>query len=177
MLKEFKQFLVRGNVVDLAIGVVIGASFSALVNALVKDILTPLIAAIAKKPDFSGIFFVLNGNKFLYGDFLNALISFGLIAFTVFFSFSRLRFLTMASASTMAFRVVALGTLTSKGRRCSSATRSRSSRMASEMDRPMASRASVARFLVRVSMRARTKVSAVLMGNLPKGGFAPTLEV
>ena len=85
MLKEFKQFLLRGNVVDLAVGVVVGAAFGTVVNALVKDILTPLIAAIYKVPDFSGLTFSINGSQFLYGDFVNALISFLLVATAVFF--------------------------------------------------------------------------------------------
>ncbi len=85
MLKEFKQFLLRGNVVDLSVGVVIGAAFGTVVAALVKDILTPLIAAIAKLPDFSGLFFTLNGSKFMYGDFVNAFVSFLLVAAAVFF--------------------------------------------------------------------------------------------
>jgi large conductance mechanosensitive channel len=85
MLKEFKQFLVRGNVVDLSVGVVIGASFGAIVTALVKDILTPFIGAVANVPDFSSLFFTINDSKFMYGDFLNALISFFLVACTVFF--------------------------------------------------------------------------------------------
>lgn len=85
MLKEFKQFLLRGNVVDLAVGVVIGASFGAVVNALVSDILTPFIAAIAKVPDFSGLLFTINGSKFMYGHLLNVLISFVLVAGAVFF--------------------------------------------------------------------------------------------
>lgn len=85
MLKEFKRFLLRGNVVDLAVGVVIGAAFGAVVTALVKDILTPLISAIAKIPDFSGLSFTFNGSQFVYGNFINALISFLLIATAVFF--------------------------------------------------------------------------------------------
>jgi large conductance mechanosensitive channel len=85
MLKEFKQFLLRGNVVDLAVGVVIGAAFGAVVTALVKDLLTPLIGAIAKVPDFSGLAFTLNGSKFLYGEFINAIISFLLVAAAIFF--------------------------------------------------------------------------------------------
>lgn len=85
MLKEFKQFLLRGNVVDLAVGVVIGAAFGTIVSALVADLLTPLIAAIAKVPDFSGLFFTLNGSKFMYGHFINAVISFILVASSVFF--------------------------------------------------------------------------------------------
>ncbi|MBP7006957.1 MAG: large conductance mechanosensitive channel protein MscL [Candidatus Pacebacteria bacterium] len=85
MLKEFKQFLLRGNVVDLAVGVVIGAAFGTIVSALVSDLLTPLIAAIAKLPDFSGLVFTINGSKFMIGHFLNALISFVLVASAVFF--------------------------------------------------------------------------------------------
>jgi large conductance mechanosensitive channel len=85
MLKGFKQFVLRGNVVDLAVGVVVGASFSNIVNALVKDLLTPLVGAIVKTPDFSGLFFAIRGSKFMYGDFLNALISFLLIALAVYF--------------------------------------------------------------------------------------------
>lgn len=85
MLKEFKQFLLRGNVVDLAVGVVIGAAFGTIVSALVSDLLTPLIAAIAKVPDFSGLVFTINESKFMIGHFLNALISFVLVASAVFF--------------------------------------------------------------------------------------------
>lgn len=85
MLKEFKQFLLRGNVVDLAVGVVVGAAFGTIVNALVTDLLTPLIAAIAKVPDFSGLSFTLNGSQFMYGHFINAIISFILVASAVFF--------------------------------------------------------------------------------------------
>jgi large conductance mechanosensitive channel len=85
MLKDFKQFLLRGNVVDLAVGVVIGAAFGAIVSALVADLLTPLIAAIAKVPDFSGLTFTVNGSKFMIGHFINALISFLLVASAVFF--------------------------------------------------------------------------------------------
>ncbi len=85
MLKEFKQFLLRGNVVDLAVGVVVGAAFGTIVSALVSDILTPLIAAIAKVPDFSAFAFTINGSKFMLGHFINALISFVLVAGAVFF--------------------------------------------------------------------------------------------
>ncbi|MCX6754332.1 MAG: large conductance mechanosensitive channel protein MscL [Candidatus Nomurabacteria bacterium] len=85
MLKEFKQFLLRGNVVDLAVGVVIGAAFGTIVIALVSDLLTPLIAAIIKAPDFSELFFTVNGSKFMFGHFINALISFTLVASSVFF--------------------------------------------------------------------------------------------
>ncbi|MDB5238181.1 MAG: large conductance mechanosensitive channel protein [Candidatus Kaiserbacteria bacterium] len=85
MLREFKQFLLRGNVVDLAVGVVVGAAFGTVVNALVKDLLTPFIAAIAKVPDFSSLVFTIHGSKFMYGDFLNAFISFLLVASAIFF--------------------------------------------------------------------------------------------
>ena len=85
MFNEFKQFLLRGNVVDLAVGVVVGAAFGTVVTALVKDILTPLIASIITVPDFSGLSFTINGSKFLYGDFINSLISFLLAATAVFF--------------------------------------------------------------------------------------------
>jgi len=84
-LKGFKQFILRGNAVDLAVGVVIGAGFSGLVNSLVKDLITPLVAAIFKSADFSNLSFTLNGSKFLYGDFINALISFVLVALVVYF--------------------------------------------------------------------------------------------
>ena len=85
MLKEFKQFLLRGNVVDLAVGVVVGAAFGTIVSALVSDLLTPLIAAIVKVPDFGELVFTLNGSQFMYGHFINALISFILVAAAVFF--------------------------------------------------------------------------------------------
>lgn len=85
MLKEFKQFLLRGNVVDLAVGVVVGAAFGTVVTALVSDLLTPFIAAIARVPDFSGIAFTINGSRFMIGHFINALISFVLVAAAIFF--------------------------------------------------------------------------------------------
>jgi large conductance mechanosensitive channel len=85
MFKGFKNFILRGNVVDLAVGVVIGAAFSNIVSALVKDLLTPFIGAIAKVPDFSGLAFMINGSKFMYGDFINAFISFLLVAAAVYF--------------------------------------------------------------------------------------------
>jgi large conductance mechanosensitive channel len=83
-MKGFKLFLLRGNVLDLAVAVVIGVAFGAVVTALVKDLVTPLIAAIAGKPDFSAIVFEVNGSKFLLGDFLNALLSFLLIGAAVY---------------------------------------------------------------------------------------------
>ena len=85
MLSGFKQFILRGNVVDLAVGVVIGAAFGGVVTALTMDLLTPLIAAIVKAPDFSGLSWTLNGSTFHYGDFVNALISFILVAGAVYF--------------------------------------------------------------------------------------------
>lgn len=85
MFKGFRDFVLRGNVVDLAVGVVIGAAFGTVVSAFVKDLLTPIIAAIVKKPDFSGFSFEFNGAKFLYGDFMNAIISFLLIAAAVYY--------------------------------------------------------------------------------------------
>ena len=85
MLKGFREFLLRGNVVDLAVAVVMGGAFGALVAALVKDLLTPLIAAIIGKPDFSAIAFEVNGSRFLIGDFINALVAFILIAAAVYF--------------------------------------------------------------------------------------------
>jgi large conductance mechanosensitive channel len=84
-MRGFKQFLLRGNVVDLAVGVVIGAAFAGLVGAIVKDLLTPLISAVGKLPDFSGMFFAVNGSKFLYGDFINATLAFLIAALSVYF--------------------------------------------------------------------------------------------
>jgi len=85
MFKGFRQFLLRGNVVDMAVGVVIGAAFGAVVTGFVKDLLTPLIAAIVKQPDFSSLTFMVNGSKFAYGDFLNAFVAFLLVAGAVYF--------------------------------------------------------------------------------------------
>jgi large conductance mechanosensitive channel len=85
MLKEFRQFLFRGNIVDLAVAVVIGTAFVAVVNGFVADILTPIIAAIFGKPDFSALTFTINGSVFKYGDFLNLLIAFVSVAAAVFF--------------------------------------------------------------------------------------------
>lgn len=87
MLKGFRNFVLRGNVVDLAVAVIIGAAFTQIVNALVKDLINPLIAATVRKPDFSAFTFTVHGGKFLYGDFLNQLISFLLISATVYFFF------------------------------------------------------------------------------------------
>ncbi len=85
MLKDFRKFILRGNVVDLAVAVVIGAAFGAIVTALVSDLVTPAIAAIGGQPDFSGLVFTINGSEFKYGHFLNAVISFLLIATVIFF--------------------------------------------------------------------------------------------
>jgi len=85
MLKGFRDFIMRGNVVDLAVAVVIGAAFGAMITAFVADIITPLIAAIAGKPDFSGLTFTINSSKFLYGAFINAIIAFLLIAAAIYF--------------------------------------------------------------------------------------------
>ncbi len=85
MLKGFREFVLRGNVVDMAVGVVIGAAFGTIVTAFVKDLLTPLIAALVGKPDFSAYVFEINGSKFLYGDFVNAVIAFVLVAAAVYY--------------------------------------------------------------------------------------------
>jgi large conductance mechanosensitive channel len=84
-MKGFKAFLLRGNVVDLAIAVVIGVAFGAVVTAFVKDLITPLIAAIGGKPDFAGLYFTVNHSKFLYGDFINAIVAFLIIAAVIYF--------------------------------------------------------------------------------------------
>lgn len=85
MIREFRQFLLRGNVVDLAVAVVIGAAFGGVVKAMVEDLMTPLIAAAGGTPDFSALKLPINGSAILYGDFLNAVIAFLIIAAVVFF--------------------------------------------------------------------------------------------
>ena len=85
-MQGFKQFLLRGNVVDMAVGIVIGAAFGTVVASFVKDLLTPLIGAIVHAPDFSRIAFTLNGSRILIGDFINAMISFLIIAAAVYFA-------------------------------------------------------------------------------------------
>jgi len=85
MFKGFRDFVLRGNVVDLAVGVVMGAAFGTVVAAFVKDLLTPIIAAIAGKPDFSNFYFEAHGARFLYGDFVNAVIAFLLVALAVYY--------------------------------------------------------------------------------------------
>ena len=84
-MKDFKEFLLRGNLVDMAVGIVIGLAFAAVVTALVGDLITPLIAAIGGKPDFGNLSFTINKSHFLYGAFINALITFLVIAAVVFF--------------------------------------------------------------------------------------------
>jgi len=84
-MKDFKEFLLRGNLVDMAVGIVIGVAFAALVTAFVADLVTPLIAAIGGKPNFDSLSFTVNGSHFLYGAFINALISFLIIAAVIFF--------------------------------------------------------------------------------------------
>lgn len=85
MLSDFKKFILRGNVIDLAVAVVIGAAFNSIIQSLVKDMVTPLIAAIGGKPNFSNLYFTINHSKFMYGDFINAVISFVILATVVFF--------------------------------------------------------------------------------------------
>jgi large conductance mechanosensitive channel len=85
LMKEFRAFILRGNLVDLAVAVVIGAAFTAVVNAFVKDIITPLIAAIFGKSDFSALHFTIHNSTFNYGDFINALLTFLIVATVLFF--------------------------------------------------------------------------------------------
>ncbi|MBV8431613.1 MAG: large conductance mechanosensitive channel protein MscL [Solirubrobacterales bacterium] len=85
MLKDFRTFLLRGNVVDLAVAVVVGAAFGALITAFVRDLITPIIALIFGKPNFSSLSFTINSSHFLYGDFINYLIAFLTIAAAIFF--------------------------------------------------------------------------------------------
>ena len=85
MLREFREFIMRGNVIDLAVAVVIGAAFGSVVTALVENLITPLIAAIGGQPDFSEISFTINGSEFGVGAFINSLVSFLIIAAVIFF--------------------------------------------------------------------------------------------
>jgi large conductance mechanosensitive channel len=85
MLQDFKKFILRGNVIDLAVAVVIGAAFGSIISSLVKDLITPLIAAVGGQPDFSNLYFTINHSKFMYGNFFNALISFIILAAVIFF--------------------------------------------------------------------------------------------
>lgn len=84
-MKGFREFITRGNLLELAVAVVVGTAFTAVVTAIVKDLITPLIAAIWKQPNFSTLTFTVHGSKFLYGDFINALIAFVIIALVVYF--------------------------------------------------------------------------------------------
>jgi large conductance mechanosensitive channel len=84
-MKDFKEFLLRGNLVDMAVGIVIGLAFAAVISALVADLITPLIAAIGGQPNFASLSFTVNKSHFLYGAFINALITFFVIAAVVFF--------------------------------------------------------------------------------------------
>jgi large conductance mechanosensitive channel len=128
MLREFKQFLFRGNIVDLAVAFVMGLAFVAVVNALVADLLTPVIAAIAGKPDFGALHFTINGSVFLYGDFLNAVISFVSVAAAVFFVIvkpvSLINARRGAAADEPAMRSCpeCLSTIPAAARRCASCT-------------------------------------------------------
>jgi large conductance mechanosensitive channel len=85
-MNGFKEFLLRGNVIDMAVGIVVGAAFGTVVSAFVKDLLTPFIAAVVRAPDFSKIAFTLNDSKFMIGDFINQLISFIIVAAAVYFA-------------------------------------------------------------------------------------------
>lgn len=84
-MRGFKAFLLRGNVVDLAIGVVIGVAFGSVITAFVKDLVTPLIAAFGGQPNFSTLYFTINNSKFMYGDFVNALLAFVIVAAVIYF--------------------------------------------------------------------------------------------
>jgi large conductance mechanosensitive channel len=85
MLREFRAFVLRGNLVDLAVAVVIGTAFGAVVNAVVVDLITPLIAAVGGEPDFGDLAFTINGSRFAYGDLVNRLLTFLMVAAVVFF--------------------------------------------------------------------------------------------
>jgi large conductance mechanosensitive channel len=84
-MKGFRTFLLRGNVVDLAVAVVIGAAFGVMVTAFVKDLVTPLIAALGGQPNFGALYFTVNNSRFMYGDFFNAVIAFVIIAAVIYF--------------------------------------------------------------------------------------------
>jgi len=85
MIKGFRDFILRGNVIDLAVAVVIGGAFGGVVASLVKGLITPLIAALVGKPDFSALSFTINHSKFLVGDFLNAVVAFLLVSAAIYF--------------------------------------------------------------------------------------------
>ncbi len=122
-MKGFRDFVLRGNVVDMAVGIVVGAAFGTVVSAFVKDLLTPFIAAVARKPDFSAIAFTINSSRFMIGDFLNQLVSFVLIAAAVYFAIvipmSRLLTLGQAPAvPTIKVCPECLSEIPIKARRC-----------------------------------------------------------
>jgi len=122
-MKGFRQFLLRGNVVDLAVAVVIGVAFTAVVQAIVKDLLTPLIAAIVGKPDFGALTFTINNSTFRYGDVINALVSFIAVAAAVYFAVVvPLQHLQRARATTVEEDTrecpECLSTIARKARRC-----------------------------------------------------------
>jgi large conductance mechanosensitive channel len=85
LFREFREFILRGNAIDLAVAVVLGAAFGAVVTSLVNDLLTPLIAMVFGEPDFGGLSFTINGAHFRYGAFINAVISFLLVGAAIFF--------------------------------------------------------------------------------------------
>jgi large conductance mechanosensitive channel len=85
VLKEFREFILRGNLIDLAVAVVIGTAFTVLVTSMVEDLMTPLIAALGGEPDFSALTFTINGSEFRYGEFINALIAFLIVSVVLFF--------------------------------------------------------------------------------------------
>jgi large conductance mechanosensitive channel len=85
MIKEFREFLLRGNVVDLAVAVILGAAFGAVVASFVEDLLTPLLAAVGGEPDFAGLTFTINESRFRYGEFINAVVSFVIVGAAIFF--------------------------------------------------------------------------------------------
>ena len=129
MLREFRQFLFRGNLIDLAVAIVIGTAFGLLVAAFVADIITPIVAAIFGKPDFSGLTFEINDSVFRYGDFLNALITFISIAAAVFFFVVRPMNAVMARTAKPDDTVAAmrecpecLSSIPAAARRCSACT-------------------------------------------------------
>ena len=86
MLKEFKNFILKGNVVDMAVGVVIGVAFGSVITAVVKDLVTPLIGIFGGTPDFSALYFTVNGSKFMIGEFINSLLSFLTVAAVIYFA-------------------------------------------------------------------------------------------
>jgi large conductance mechanosensitive channel len=129
MLREFRQFLFRGNLIDLAVAIVIGTAFGLLVAAFVADIITPIVAAIFGSPDFSGLSFTVNGSVFRYGDFLNALITFVSVAAAVFFFVVKpMNALTAHTAKPAEDEVAmrdcpeCLSTIPAAARRCSACT-------------------------------------------------------